>query len=162
MKQIIKGLLTMIKIIIVVAIFLAVFSTDDLALTNSVSQQDDERIAIKDRIAKNTPASIDIIEKVKGMKPLVNEKLSVKSLGKIIKDYEEGKGAFKLTAIGWEASQKQNGYWRIFFHYQKDTLEYVKAEWEFNPETNKLYPFEFQNARWFWTRTGRYGVEQMK
>jgi len=47
------------------------------------------------------------------------------------------------------------------FHYQKDTLEYVKAEWEFNPETNKLYPFEFQNARWFWTRTGRYGVEQM-
>jgi hypothetical protein len=152
----------MIKIILVVAIFATVFSTGDLVFTNSVSQQDDELIAIKDRIAKNTPASLDIIKKVKGMKPLVNDKFSVKRLGKIIKDYEEGKGAFKLTTIGWEASQKQNGYWRIFFHYRKDTLEYVKAEWEFNPETNKLYPFEFPNAPRFWTRTGRYGVEKMK
>jgi hypothetical protein len=152
----------MIKIIIVIAILVTGFSTADLALTNSVSWQDDKLIAIKERIAKNTPESLRIIEKVKHMKPVVNDELSGKRLGKIIKDYEEGKGAFKLTAIGWEASVKENGFWRIFFHYQKDTLEYVKAEWEFNPEINKLYPFELPNAPWFWTRTGKYGDEQMK
>lgn len=151
----------MLKIIIMTVIFVTGFSTGGLAQTDSAYRQDNKLIAIKEKIAKNTPESLRMIEKVKGLKPLVYETLSVKRLGKIIKDYEDGKGAFKLTTIGWEASQKQNGYWRIFFHYQKDALLY-KAEWEFDPETNQLYPFEFQNARWFWTQTSRYGAEQMK
>jgi hypothetical protein len=113
--------------------------------------KDPKLVAIEQQIAKTTPEGKLIIEKVKKMKPEVNDQPADKTLEEIIKDYAENKGTFNISPIGWEAAQKKNGRWKIGFHYQDYQKQYQFAEWEYNPETNKLYPFEFTNAPQFWS-----------
>jgi hypothetical protein len=80
------------------------------------------------------------------MKPEVNEQVAARPLSDILKDYSENKGTFNIIPIGWEASQKKNHRWKLVYHYQDYQKQLAAAEWEYNPETNKLYPFEFVNA----------------
>ena len=47
--------------------------------------------------------------------------------------------------------------WKIAYYYQDYQNQYTAAEWEFNPETKKLYPLEFNNAPTFWTAVGGAG-----
>ncbi len=88
------------------------------------------------------------------MKPEINGQKSSLSLGEIVKDFSENKGSFNIKPIGWEASQKKNGRWRIVFHYQDYQKQYEEAEWEYNLETNNVYPFEARNATQFWSGRG--------
>ena len=43
------------------------------------------------------------------------------------------------------------GRWRILLYYKDWQKEYQTAEWEYNPETNRLYPFERENAPGFFS-----------
>lgn len=117
--------------------------------------EDPRLAAIKEAIAKTSPEGKAIIEKVKGLKPEVNDVPASKTLGEIIEEFSKEKGQFNLTPIGWEASQKKNGRWKILFHYQDYQKQFQRAEWEYNPENNKLYPFELNNAPQFWTGAGQ-------
>ena len=121
---------------------------------------DDPKLAaIKESISKTTGEGKTVIEKVKGMKPEVNDQVSAKTLTEIIDDYSN-KSGYSLTSIGWEASQKKPlpqesvGRWKVIFHYQDYQKQYSSAEWEYNPTTNKVYPFELKNAPTFWTGIG--------
>jgi hypothetical protein len=116
--------------------------------------EDPRLTAIKEAIAKTSPEGKAIIEKVKGLKPEVNDVPASKSLNEIIEEFSKEKGHFNLIPIGWEASQKKNGRWKILFHYQDYQKQFRYAEWEYNPENNKLYPFELNNAPQFWTGLG--------
>src|SRR5713226_5350350 len=86
--------------------------------------QEDPKIAVvKDRISKTTPEGKAVIEKVKAMKPEVNEQLSGKTLGEKADDYAKNMGAYNIIPIGWEASQKKllpgekAGRWKVVFNY---------------------------------------------
>jgi hypothetical protein len=134
-------------------------AVENFAQTDLGTQYDSRLRIIKERIANTTPEGHLILKKVKGIKPNVNDQFASKPLGEIVKDFEQGKGMFKIHAFGWEAlKKKHSGNWKIAFYYRKEETEYViDAEWEYNPKTQKLYPFEFPNAPDFWTRTGKYG-----
>ena len=127
------------------------------APTKARAEKDPKRAALEEKVAKTTPEGKEMVENVLGMKPEVNDQPSSKTLREIIEDYEKNKGAYNITSIGWEASQKavrqgeKTGRWKLLFHYQTFDGQYLSAEWEYNPETKKLYPFETKNAPTFWT-----------
>ena len=115
----------------------------------------DPRLAeIKQAIGKVTPAEKAIIEKTKAMKPEVNGQVAGKSLIDIIDDYAKNKGPYDIIPIGWEAHQKKNQRWKVVFHYQDFNKAYQTAEWEYDPAETKLYPFDMDNAKVFWTGVG--------
>lgn len=106
---------------------------------------------VLDQISITPPEGLQIIEHIKAMTPEVNGQPSVLTLGQIVKDESRNKGSDGLRPIGWEASQKTNGRWEIILHYRNNRAQYQKAEWEYDPETNRVYPFELQNAPRFWS-----------
>jgi hypothetical protein len=119
-------------------------------------QKDPKIAAIEERISKTTPEGKDVIEKVKAMKPDVNAQISAKTLGEMADHYEKEMGAYNITSIGWEASQKKllpgakSQRWKIVFSYQDWQKQLLIAEWEYDPDTKKLYPFERDNAPGFY------------
>jgi hypothetical protein len=114
--------------------------------------KDPKIAAIEDRVAKTSPEGKQIIEKVKGMKPEVNGQPSGKTLNEIIDDYALTKAAYNITPLGWEASQKAaNGRWKVVFNYKTYSDELLAAEWEYDPKTDKLYPYDTKNAPGFWS-----------
>lgn len=122
--------------------------------------KDPKIAAAEEKISKTTPAGKAMIEKVRAMKAEVNDQISTKSIAEMVDEYSKNKGAYNITPIGWEASQKKalsgekTGRWRVVFYYQDYQKQPLAAEWEYNPETNKLYPFEQQNAKAFWSDEG--------
>jgi hypothetical protein len=124
------------------------------------TQKDPKIAAIEERIAKTTPEGKAVIEKVLVMKPEVNEQISTKTLQEMVDDYAKNKGAYNITSIGWEAAQKKllpgekAGRWKVVFDYQDWQKQLLAAEWEFNSDTKKLYPFEKDNAPGFWSNEG--------
>lgn len=119
--------------------------------------KDPKVAAAEDRISKTTPEGKAIIEKVQGMKPEVNEQPSGKTLKEVADDYATNKGAYNITIIGWEASQKKprtgekTGRWKVVLHYKDYQNQLLAAEWEYNLDTNTLGPFETTNAPQFWS-----------
>ena len=111
---------------------------------------DPKRAAIDSAISKTTPEGKTIIEKVQGMKPQINDQASYKTLGEVIDDSTKNKGQYNIVGIGWEATQKKNGRWKVIYHYKSYAKEYLAAEWEYNPQDNTLYPFDLTNAPQFW------------
>jgi hypothetical protein len=116
----------------------------------SADSADPKLAGIKADIAKTTPDGLAMIEKVKAMKPEVNEQASSKTLTEVIDDWKTNKGEYNINEIGWVATQKKSGRWKIIYHYRPYTKEYLAAEWEYNPQTGKLYPFDLTNAPQFW------------
>ena len=124
---------------------------------------DPKRAQIQEKIDKTTPEGKEMVEKVKAMKPEVNEQVSAKTLGEIVDDYTNNKGSLGIKPIGWEASQKKTtNNWKIVFYFQDYNNQYLNAEWEYNPETKKLYPFELAQAPTFWTGVGGEGNSNTK
>ena len=122
--------------------------------------KDPKVAAIEERIAKTTPEGKDIIEKVKGMKPEVNEQMSTKTLKEMADHYEKDMGAYNIASIGWEATQKKllagakSAKWKVAFSYQDWQKQLLTAEWEFDPDIQKVYPFEKDNAPQFYSNEG--------
>jgi hypothetical protein len=125
--------------------------------TKPKAENDPKRQKFQEAIDKTTQEGKDMIEKIKAMKPLVNEQVSAKPLGEIIDEYATKKGDFNIKPIGWAASPKSNKNWKIVYYYQDYQNQYTAAEWEYNPETKNLYPFEFTNAPTFYTAIGADG-----
>ena len=142
------------------AVVLLLAACGDKPASVAKAPKDPKTAAIEERIAKNTPEAKQIIEKVQAMKPEVNEKLSTKTLAEMVEEYAKTKGAYNITTIGWEASQKKllpgekAGRWRVLFNYQDWQKLFLVAEWEYNSDTNKLYPFEKDNASGFYSNEG--------
>jgi hypothetical protein len=118
------------------------------------AEKDPKVAAVEEKISKTTAEGKQMVEKALAMKPEVNDQVSAKTLGDILKDYSENKGTFNITPLGWESTQKRNGRWKLVYHYQDYQKQLMSAEWEYNPQTNKLYPFELVNAPSFWTGIG--------
>jgi hypothetical protein len=116
--------------------------------------EDAHLTTIKTTIAKTTPDEKAMIEKCLAMKPEVNGLASAKTLGEITDDYGKNKADYNIHPIGWEAHIKSNKRWKVLFHYQDYQKQFTVAEWEYNPETSKLYPFDLKNAPQFWTGVG--------
>ncbi|MGH9762401.1 MAG: DUF3071 domain-containing protein [Blastocatellia bacterium] len=114
-------------------------------------KEDPQVTAIKDQIARTTPEGKTIIQKALELKPVVNERTSGKTLGEVVDDYTKNKGPYNATAIGWEAAKKSSGRWKIILHFRDYKKQLLAAEWEYNPETNIIYPFDYTNAPQFWT-----------
>ena len=87
--------------------------------TKAQSDKNPKIAAAEDKIGKTTPEGKAIIEKVQAMKPEVNEQQSTKTLKEMVDDYSQNKGAYNITPIGWEASQKKptqgekSGRWKV-------------------------------------------------
>ncbi len=125
---------------------------DKPAQTNTKAQQKEPKlVAIEEAIAKTTPEGKKILEKAQGMKPEINGQKTTKALSAVIDNFAKNKSSFNILPIGWSASQKKSGRWKVMFHYQEYTKQYQDAEWEYNPETDKLYPFEKDNAMQFYS-----------
>ena len=118
----------------------------------TIAFQDDAKlVAIQERISKTSQDGLRIIEKIKRLKPEVNEQRSAARLEDIVEVYSAKTGRYNIIPVGWEAAQKSNGRWKIVLYYQDFLDRYQAAEWEYNEESNKLYPFEVDNAPQFWT-----------
>jgi hypothetical protein len=132
------------------------------------TQKDPKIAAIEERVSKTTPEGKVVIEKVLAMKPSVNEQVSTKTLQEMVDDYAKNKGAYNITSIGWEAAQKKllkgekAGRWKVVFNYQDWQKQLLAAEWEYNSDTNQLYPFEKDNAPGFWSNEGAEPVKKGK
>lgn len=122
--------------------------------TATTQTEDPKVTAAKQAIAKTTPEGTAIVGKAQAMKPEINEQLSAKPLSEVVEDFSKNKGGFNITPIGWEAVQKKSNRWKVIFHYLDYQKQYLTAEWELNPETNKLYPFDTKNAAYFWAPAG--------
>lgn len=146
----------MTRIIVLAAILVSLAGCADKPAPVTAKANKDPRIAaIEDRIAKTTPEGKQIIAKAQEMKPEVNAQLSGKTLSEMVDQYAKNMGAYNISPIGWEASQKKllpgekSGRWKIAFSYQDYQKQLLTAEWEYNADTNKLYPFEKDNAPQF-------------
>jgi hypothetical protein len=150
------------RIMPVVAVLVLLMSACDHKPAPVATAQKDPRIAaVEERVAKTAPDGKAIIEKVKAMKPEVNGLASTKTLGEMADHYALEMGpAYNITPIGWEASQKKllpggkAGRWRVVFNYQDYQKQLLAAEWEYDADTNKVYPFEKDNAIGFWSDEG--------
>jgi hypothetical protein len=146
----------MIRIAAVVALVFLLAGCEQKPAPVAKASKDPKVAAIEDRIAKTTPEGKRAIEKAKSMKPEVNEQVSAKTLGEMEDHYEREMGAYNITPIGWEASQKKlqpgqkNARWKIVFDYFDYQKQLLAAEWEYDPDTGKLYPFEKDNAPGFY------------
>jgi hypothetical protein len=125
------------------------------------AEKDPKIAAVEEKVNKTSAEGKQVIEKVKGMKPEVNDQPSSVTLGEKVDKFAKDMANYSITPIGWEASQKavrkddkgQNekvGRWKIIFHYQDYQKNLLAAEWEYNPNSEKLYPFEKVNAPGFW------------
>ena len=147
---------------------LVVGCQDKPAPATKRADKDPKVAAAEDKIAKTTPEGKAMIQKVQAMKPEVNEQASGKTLKEIADDYANNKGAYNISVIGWEASQKKPiagekaGRWKIVFYYQDYQKQILAAEWEYNTDANKLYPFETTNAPQFWTAPDSQGKKAKK
>ena len=144
-------------IVLVAALILLAGCAQKPPAVKAKSDKDSKVAAVEERISKNTPEAKQIIEKVQAMKPEVNEQLSNKTLSEMVDEYAKNKGAaYNITPIGWEASKKKllpgekSGRWKVVFNYQDYQKQLLAAEWEYNADTNKLYPFEKDNAPGFY------------
>jgi hypothetical protein len=150
----------MLRFISVMALVLLLIGCDHKPTQVAKAQKDPKIAAIEDRISKTTTEGKAVIDKAKAMKPEVNEQLSTKTLDEMVEEYAKNKGAYNINPIGWEASQKKllpgekQGRWKLVFNYQDWQKQLLAAEWEFNSDTNKLYPFEKDNAPGFWSSEG--------
>ena len=121
--------------------------------------QDDEKLRkILATISKTSTAGLKILSRIQELKPEVNGVESSKTLIDIVQDYAFNKGAaYNIIVIGWAASRKELvdgepiGRWRIVLYYKDWQKQYQSAEWEYNDETDKLYPFETENAPGFFS-----------
>ena len=132
-------------------LFLLAGCKDTSVQTNTAGPKNPRLAAIEEAIAKTTPEGKKILDKIVGMKPEINEQKATKPLSAIIDDFSKNKGSFNITTVGWSASQKKSGRWKVVYHYQEYTKIYQDAEWEYNPETNNLYPFDPENAKQFYS-----------
>ena len=138
-----------------VALLLFVACSSKPGPVKATAAKDPKIAAIEDKIQKTTPEAKEMVEKIKAMKPEVNDQVASKTLGEIVDDYAKNKGTYNINVIGWEASKKNsNGRWKALLHYQDWQKNFLVAEWEYNPQSNKLYPFEVTNAPTFWTGVG--------
>jgi hypothetical protein len=127
----------------------AVACAEKPAPTKARVEKDPKILSAEEKIGKTTADGKAIIEKVQAMKPEVNEVQSTKTLKEIVDGYAQNMGAYNITPIGWEASQKKTNNWKVVFHYQDYQKQVVAAEWEYNPGSSKVYPFEKVNAPGF-------------
>jgi hypothetical protein len=150
----------MTKLTVVVAALILLAGCGQKPTPAAKTAKDPKIAAIEDRISKTTGEGKQVIQKVQGMKPEVNEQLSTKTLAEMIDHYAKDMGAYNLTPIGWEAAKKKllpsekSGRWKVAFNYFDYQKQPLSAEWEYNSDTNKLYPFEKDNAPGFWTAEG--------
>lgn len=154
----------MTKIIVLAAVLVSLAGCAEKPSPVAAKANKDPKVAaIEDRIAKTTPEGKQIIAKAQAMKPEVNAQLSAKTLNEMIDDYAKNKGAYNISQIGWEASQKKllpgekAGRWKVAFSYQDYQKQLLTAEWEYNADTNKLYPFEKDNAPQFFGEAEKKG-----
>src|SRR5262249_12668745 len=113
----------------------------------AAAQSKDPKIAaIEEKVNKTTPEGKAMIAKVQSMKAEVNEQESSKTIQEMTDQYAKESGAYNITPIGWEAYQKKPlpnekaGRWKVVFHYQDWQKIVLAAEWEYNPESGKVYP----------------------
>ena len=150
----------MIRLKPVVAALLLFVACDHKPAPVTKAQKDPKIAAIEERISKTTPEGKEIIEKVRATKPEVNEQLSTKTLAEMVDHYEKEMGAYNIASIGWEASQKKllpgakSPRWKVAFSYQDWQKQLLIAEWEYDAETKKVYPFEKDNAPQFYSNEG--------
>lgn len=151
----------MTKIILFAAILMTLAGcAEKPAPVTAKANKDPKVAAIEDRISKTTPEGKQIIAKVQAMKPEVNEQVSMKTLSEMSDQYSKDMGAYNISPIGWEATQKKllpgekSGRWKVAFSYQDYQKQFLTAEWEYNADTNKLYPFEKDNAPGFFSDEG--------
>lgn len=151
----------MTKIIVFAALMMSLAGCAEKPASVTAKANKDPKIAaIEDRIAKTTPEGKQIIAKVQAMKPEVNEQLSTKTVSEMADEYSKNKGAYNISPIGWEAMQKKllagekSGRWKVAFSYQDWQKQLLTAEWEYNADTGKLYPFEKENAVGFFSDEG--------
>jgi hypothetical protein len=129
------------------------------AATKPKADADPKRARFQEAIDKTSPEGKEMVEKIKAMKPLVNEKVAAKSLGEITDDFATKMGEFNTKPLGWTASQKGTSKnWKVVYYYQDYLGQYNSAEWEYNPDSKQLYPFEFTNAPTFFTDIGAAGA----
>lgn len=154
----------MTKIIVLAAVLISLAGCAEKPSPVAAKANKDPKVAaIEDRIAKTTPEGKQIIAKAQAMKPEVNAQLSAKTLTEMIDDYAKNKGAYNISPIGWEAAQKKllpgekAGRWKVAFSYQDYQKQLLTAEWEYNADTNKLYPFEKDNAPQFFGEAEKKG-----
>lgn len=120
---------------------------------------DPKRAKFQEAIDKTTPEGKDMLEKIKAMKPLVNEKVAAQTLGEITDTFATKNGEYNTKPIGWAASQKgTTKNWKVVYYYQDYQGQYNAAEWEYNPDSKQLYPFEFTNAPTFYTDVAAAGA----
>jgi hypothetical protein len=129
----------------------------------------DERLAtILERISKTTPEGMLVLDRIQNMKPELIERPSAKTLIEIVQDHAFNKGAYNLTIIGWEATQKRlipgetSVRWKIVLYYRDWKMEYQAAEWEYSQDKNKIYAFEKDNAPGFWSDEGRVSKRRIR
>jgi len=145
---------------VVAVLVLLVAACDHKPAPVTKAPKDPKIAAIEERIAKTTPEGKEIIEKVQAMKPEVNEQLSTKTLKEMVEHYEKEMGAYNISSIGWEASQKKllpgakSPRWKVAFSYQDWQKQLLTAEWEYDADAKKVYPFEKDNAPQFYSNEG--------
>lgn len=147
-------------IVVAMALLVLIGCGEKPAPVKAKADKDPKVAAIEDRVAKTTPEGKQIIAKVQAMKPEVNGQASTKTLNEMVDEYAKNKGAYNISPIGWEASQKKllpgekSGRWKVAFSYQDWQKQLLTAEWEYNADTNNLYPFEKDNAPGFFSDEG--------
>jgi hypothetical protein len=144
------------RIIPVMAVLLLSVACDKKSAPVAKVQKDPKIAAIEERISKTTAEGKEVIEKVKAMTPEVNGQLSAKTLAETVDHYEKEMGAYNISPIGWEASQKKllpgakSARWKVAFSYQDWQKQLLIAEWEYDADTKKVYPFDRDNAPQFY------------
>jgi hypothetical protein len=154
----------MTKIIVLTAILVSLAGcAEKPAPVTAKANKDPKIAAIEDRITKTTPEGKQIIAKAQAMKPEVNAQVSAKTLAEMVDQYAKNMGAYNISPIGWEAAQKKllpsekAGRWKVAFSYQDYQKQLLTAEWEYNADANKLYPFEKDNAPQFFGEAEKKG-----
>jgi hypothetical protein len=122
------------------AVILSFAYQADLALGKSLNRSGENRQAHRASLPDLTPEAEKIVKRALATKPQVNGKPLAQTLEQSLKDAATRNGKYNIYPIGWEASKKKNGEWRLIYHFWDYRGDHQSAEWEFNPDTGELIP----------------------
>jgi hypothetical protein len=81
-----------------------------------------------------------LFARVMRLNPVVDNKPIASTLGEILTDYSRHRGGYNIEPRMWTSSGIRPHRWQIRFEYKDYQQRLFAAEWEYDAETNKLYP----------------------
>ena len=113
-------------------------------------RKDPRMFAIEEAARRTPPEAKKIIEQAQLATPEFERSRATKTLVEMIEDSTQAEGLYRIEPLGWDASQADDGKWRLNFHYHRWPSLYLATEWEYDVKADRLRLLKSEHGPEFW------------